>query len=413
MIYSTWSGWLKWKWWKNAPDLKALLFGWYPEFVYRDVDDLGGHVPVFTFHEVEPESFEIYCRHLAEGGYRTLHPDEYIGIVEGRYRAPDRGVLLTFDDGGGSLWAVAYPLLRKYGLRGTAFVVTGLVPEHDRDRPNLADVWEGRADREDVTGRERSEQRFCTWKELATMQDEGVVSVQSHTHWHALVPVSDRVMDFVNPGTKRYHLGNFNISAAPETLDDLDDPPDRSFALGRPVYESLPRMAGAPAYIPDSRVGALCERFVAQNGGRSFFSNRCWRSKLRELVHRNGTEGTFESPGSYKRSVERELSASRKTIDAQLGTKTDFLCYPWFWGSERAVEASRRVGYRASFWGTGPPVGLEMSAINPYKIPRLDAIYLRRLSGPYQVSLTEVLGRHYGQAMSQSLGFSRLAVESR
>lgn len=398
MIYSTWSGRLKWKWWKNASDLKALLFRWYPEFVYRDVDDLGGHVPVFTFHEVEPESFELCCRHLAEGGYRTLHPDEYLGIVEGRYRAPKRSVLLTFDDGGGSLWAVAYPLLKKYGLQGTAFVVTGLVPEHDRDRPTLAEVWEGQADREDVTGREHGDQRFCTWEELATMQNEDVVSVQSHTHWHALVPVSDRVMDFINPKTDPYHLGNFNVPVLVQEAADPHERPDRSLVLGRPVFESLPFMAGKTRHFPHKRLVDECASFAVARGRKSFFEETDWRRQLFDVVRKYRSRfsqcSSRETQSQYEGALGDALVLSRDILQTRLGVEARHLCYPWYHGCALSDRLSSGVGFKITYYRTDASlrsIADQESNGQAVRVPRIDAHYLRRLPGPLRSPLPELV----------------------
>ena len=125
MIYTSLRGRIEWSWIKNAPDLAALLRRNYPSFVFEDLDELGEVVPVFTYHTVEPEPFEAHCRFLAEAGYRTLDPDHFFEIVAGRARPPRKSIMLTFDDGLGSLWAVAYPILRRYGLCATAYLVSG------------------------------------------------------------------------------------------------------------------------------------------------------------------------------------------------------------------------------------------------------------------------------------------------
>ena len=42
--------------------------------------------------------------------------------TEGRYKLPDRALLLTFDDGYIDNYTVAYPLLKKYGFQGAFFI---------------------------------------------------------------------------------------------------------------------------------------------------------------------------------------------------------------------------------------------------------------------------------------------------
>lgn len=145
MIDTTWRGKIRWSWIKNADDLGALLTKRYPEFVFSDIDDLAGQVPVFTFHSVEPDDFEDCCRFLSDGGYRTINADELNDGISGSHEMPERAVMLTFDDAPASVWTVAYPLLKRYGLCATTFAIPAIIPDDPESYPNLDAVWAGDA----------------------------------------------------------------------------------------------------------------------------------------------------------------------------------------------------------------------------------------------------------------------------
>jgi hypothetical protein len=307
VIYTTLSGRLSWSLRKNLPDVRALALGGYPEFVRRDVDDIGDSIPVFVFHSVEPGTFEECCLGLVEGGYRTLGADELLAVLEGRHAAPRRSVVLTIDDGGGSTWTVAYPLLRKHGLRAVAFVVSGLVADDESYRPSLEDVWSGKTNLADVLSRERSPVPVCTWAELARMQSSAVVDVQSHTHTHSLVHVGPRIRDFLNPTTDPYLIGNFNI---PVVREGASDRVERPLRLGRPVYEALPRLAGQRRYFDDERVRQECEAYVAAHGGPTFFKYPRWRAVLRRVADNTPACADYESPREMEAAIVAELENS-------------------------------------------------------------------------------------------------------
>ena len=74
---------------------------------------------------VEPVSFERRLDFLEENGYVTLSAEEYFQFLLGARPAPERAVVLTFDDGRGSLWSVGAPLLERRGMRGIVFLVPG------------------------------------------------------------------------------------------------------------------------------------------------------------------------------------------------------------------------------------------------------------------------------------------------
>jgi hypothetical protein len=394
VIYTSLRGRLEWSWIKNAPDAAALLRRHYPRFVFDDVDELGGVVPVFTFHSARPETFEADCRFLAEAGYRTLSPDEFADVIEGRIAAPRRAVLLSFDDGTGSVWAVVHPLLRKYGLCATSFVISEMVSDDETRRPNLEDVWAGRSRLEAVTGRER-EAPACSWTELREMQAAGTVHVQSHSARHALVHTGPKIRDFLNPSTDPCFMGNMNL---PLVRADGIDRADRPLVLGRPVYQARPLLEGRPRYLDDEALRRRCEEYVAAGGGESFFRRRGWRRELRAVAERfrreHGDRGRFEGDAERRAALERELGGSRETIEAGIGAPVRHLGYPWYVGCDESIEISKHVGYRTNFWGILPAHREVRAGHDLHRIPRVDARYLTRLPGPGRRPLREILSDH-------------------
>ena len=89
----------------------------------------------FAIDAMEPEWFERQMGHLARH-YRVL-PLEELGRLARERKIPPRAVAVTFDDGYADNLEYALPILRRWGLPATLFVVTGcigtgIVPWHDR-----------------------------------------------------------------------------------------------------------------------------------------------------------------------------------------------------------------------------------------------------------------------------------------
>ena len=119
---------------------------------------------------------------------------------------------LTFDDGLKHVWTVAFPLLKKYGLKATCFLITGCIAENDhRVRPTLEEYWKGEATLKDVLCMAPTEEALATWNEIKIMHESGVIDFQSHTMYHSLVFTSDKVFDFVHPAYNPYFYGNIFI----------------------------------------------------------------------------------------------------------------------------------------------------------------------------------------------------------
>ncbi len=101
------------------------------------------------------ENFEEQMAYLYDNHYQTLSLAEIINYYTKGIELPEKSVLLTFDDCYQSIARYAYPILKKYQFRATAFVVTGwlnIMPEDfDADRSvcltkedlsKMADVFE-------------------------------------------------------------------------------------------------------------------------------------------------------------------------------------------------------------------------------------------------------------------------------
>jgi peptidoglycan/xylan/chitin deacetylase (PgdA/CDA1 family) len=76
---------------------------------------------------VRTADFEAQMRYLADNGYHTVSLGDLYLARKGLKNLPPKPIVLTFDDGGLDNYRVAFPILRKYGLTATFFVITGSV----------------------------------------------------------------------------------------------------------------------------------------------------------------------------------------------------------------------------------------------------------------------------------------------
>jgi peptidoglycan/xylan/chitin deacetylase (PgdA/CDA1 family) len=129
-------------------------------------------------------------RYLRRAGYAALSADQFVAFLQGQTEVPRRSVLITFDDGYLDNHVYAYPVLRRYGLRATVFVVTAWVsdgppracageraaaslPDTPSHRVCMAAIRSGRAD-----------EVMLRWSEIRQGETDGVVEAHSHTHSH-------------------------------------------------------------------------------------------------------------------------------------------------------------------------------------------------------------------------------------
>ena len=138
----------------------------------RRGEPAGSTVRVLTYHRfgesvrdpwcVRPDDFEQQLRWLAERGLAVSLSDVLL-FVAGEKSLKDGSILLTMDDGFGSVATHAAPLMRRYGVPGVAYVTTSLVGLDQRDQ--------GQPD------------RYLTWDEIASLPSAGI-EVGSHAHTH-------------------------------------------------------------------------------------------------------------------------------------------------------------------------------------------------------------------------------------
>jgi peptidoglycan/xylan/chitin deacetylase (PgdA/CDA1 family) len=113
-------------------------------------------VPVLGYHSisdegrdgtlrwsVSPGDFDEQMALIRERGHIPLTVSRYAAVLRGQALLPPRPVLITFDDGFADLAETALPVLLRYGLTATAYVITsrlGVTPSPGSD-PALD--WDG------------------------------------------------------------------------------------------------------------------------------------------------------------------------------------------------------------------------------------------------------------------------------
>lgn len=68
--------------------------------------------------------FEAQLKYLVDNGYHVIMPDDLLDAWETGKTLPNKPIVLTFDDGHEDIYKNVFPLLQKYNLRATVFIVT-------------------------------------------------------------------------------------------------------------------------------------------------------------------------------------------------------------------------------------------------------------------------------------------------
>ena len=150
---------------KKLPDaIKKQLNDASPSATFR--------VPILMYHYVEniqnpkdklrvelnvpPAVFEQQVVTLKDAGYTFMTAKELGEVLDGKMALPEKPILLTFDDGHWDFETDVLPILEKYHIKATSYVISGFIGGSD----------------------------FMTPQELQEVINSGLVDVGAHTVHH-------------------------------------------------------------------------------------------------------------------------------------------------------------------------------------------------------------------------------------
>jgi peptidoglycan/xylan/chitin deacetylase (PgdA/CDA1 family) len=368
---------------------RDLLLRRYPPFVTGG-DLPRGHVPVFVFHGLQPDSFAQKLAYLADNDYASLSAGEYFQVLLGARPAPQRAVLLTFDDGRGSLWSVGLPLMRRYRMKGVAFVVPGRMVSRPPG-PTWDDILPGGRRPPEALGRDEGEAPFLSWEEAVALVRSGLFDIQSHTFLHARIHTGPRVAGFMSPD-RRHGYAAMDVPLIECGGYDLLAP---EVPLGTPLLESQPRTSEAPRFFEVGDLGRRCVEVVTREGGEEFFRRPDWRRTLARLASAHRVHGRFETDTEREASIRSELVRAKEAIEERIGRPVEHVCFPWHVGGPTAQRLARELGHRAAFGGKVPGVPLTLPGGDPRHVARIGEDYVELLPGRGRTTLGEVLRRKW------------------
>lgn len=141
---------------------------------------------------VSPDVFKRQMAHLHKAGYRTLKVDELISYIDGELKLQQKAVVVTFDDGWLDNYVYAYPVLKRYKINATIFLITDRVEMAS----NIVRSQESKVKSQEIAIPTHSESKnliangqshkvVINWDMAKEMQDSGLVEFYSHTKSHA------------------------------------------------------------------------------------------------------------------------------------------------------------------------------------------------------------------------------------
>lgn len=205
--------------------------------------NVSAEVPILLYHNISetyingqadmhitPAMFEEHMQTLSSAGYTA------VSITEAASGAamPEKPVVITFDDGYYSNYEFGYPILQKYGMCGTIFVIT------------------------DKMGNFDTSYRHFDWQTAREMENSGTIEILSHTNSHSRLSQVSDIQLVLELRQSKYIIEKeldkkCNILAAP--YGDFDE---RTFIqAGKAGYEAICRVGDIGIDIPTHGIMSL------------------------------------------------------------------------------------------------------------------------------------------------------------
>jgi peptidoglycan/xylan/chitin deacetylase (PgdA/CDA1 family) len=108
---------------------------------------------------VSPESFERQMAFLRKQGYNVVPLNKLIDIISSKKSIPPKTVAITLDDGYENNYTNAFPILKKYNIPATIFVVVEKIGQYE----------------------------YLNWDQLKEMSHSGI-DIGSHQLSHTFLP---------------------------------------------------------------------------------------------------------------------------------------------------------------------------------------------------------------------------------
>ncbi|QQG44137.1 MAG: polysaccharide deacetylase family protein [Candidatus Roizmanbacteria bacterium] len=80
---------------------------------------------------INPYLFEGQLKNLKENRYTSYFARDIPMILKGKIKAPAKSIILTFDDGYKDFYTDAFPLLKKYKIKSTIYIVNNFIGRKD------------------------------------------------------------------------------------------------------------------------------------------------------------------------------------------------------------------------------------------------------------------------------------------
>lgn len=312
------------------------------------------NIVVLTFHTIfdhkenrpwsflsdSVKSFENTLKKLKKKGYESISLQELYDLKINKTNDNKKRVIINFDDGFLDNYTIAYPLLKKYGMKATVYISPDFVDKREIVRPL---TYEKLMRGEEISLEENW--GYMSWDELRIIDQSGVIDVQNHAYTHTWYYSSPTLKDVHYHNSPYYWLWwNKYPERKPEWLTKYNE---KEIEYGFPVFE-YSKSLSSHVFIPYNQV----VDYIIQKYNETTITTKDERMKFiedirNELSEKYGELGRFETNEEFLKRIEYELMESKRICEEKLGKIMNFLAWPGGAVSDEAKTVAQKAGFLA------------------------------------------------------------------
>lgn len=318
-------------------------------------------IPIIYYHSISPSKnanwvkkhltielkyFEKHLKYFKKHNFKSLFLDEYFDLNNYNSKK-EKYVIFSFDDGYLDNYIYVYPLLQKYGFKGTIFVSPEFVDEKSPKRLNLFHYWNKQVNFNDLQNF-----GFLNWKEMREMEYSGTIDIQSHTLTHTKYFVSDRLTKFHHPKSDSlYVIGNLFPKEKPYYINNKKF--NTLIPFGYPIFEEKSAITARKIEINPHFNNEVVDALKNFNWDLYNFEKAY---KIIEPIYNfykesNSLINSFENEPEYKIRITNELKKSKEILETHLNKEINFCCWPHGDNNDYVHKTAIELGYKATTIG--------------------------------------------------------------
>ncbi len=132
----------------------------------------------FNGLRVEPIEFEKQIKYLIDNNWTFFTISE---LIEQKEKLPEKSIAITFDDGYEDNFTNAFPILKRYDVKATIYIV---IDRHDRE-------WSSKRKEKNSTGELKNEPKLFD-EQIVELINSGLIEIGSHTMTHDNLPTLNK-----------------------------------------------------------------------------------------------------------------------------------------------------------------------------------------------------------------------------